>query len=176
MTVTWRQIDTDNSGYVNGGEVQAAKQKGVKNVWNHMTETDYNNGTTREQKLASIKQLFPATVNRTIYNCNYSDDYENELLALYNKYNEYKKETAQELQDLEVQIGSGFKYAVKDCYTSLLDWSNDVLGTSFDTNKENQELKTKKKLMARRNEINHNLASMESDMSYLSYKIEYDYL
>ena len=38
MAITWKQIDTDGNGYVDGTEAVTAKAKGVKNVWNNMTK------------------------------------------------------------------------------------------------------------------------------------------
>lgn len=52
--VTWKQIDTNGNGYLDGNEVTKAKEKGIKNVWNNMTENDYNTGVTRQGKLAEI--------------------------------------------------------------------------------------------------------------------------
>ena len=54
MAITWKQIDTNGNGYVDGTEAAKAKSKGAKNVWNEMTEADYESGTTREQKINAI--------------------------------------------------------------------------------------------------------------------------
>ena len=54
MAITWKQIDTNGNGYVDGNEAQKAKEKGAKNVWNSMTEEDYNKNITRNSKLNSI--------------------------------------------------------------------------------------------------------------------------
>ena len=53
-TINWKQIDTNGNGYVDGNEAAEAKKKGVKNVWNEMTEADYISNTTREQKLNAL--------------------------------------------------------------------------------------------------------------------------
>ena len=54
MAITWKQIDTNGNGYVDCNEMRDAKQKGVKNVWNSMTEQDFNNNTTRTAKLRQL--------------------------------------------------------------------------------------------------------------------------
>ena len=50
-TISWKQIDTNHNGFVDGNEATVAKQKGVKNIWDYMTENDYKKNITREQKL-----------------------------------------------------------------------------------------------------------------------------
>ena len=55
MAITWKQIDENGNGYVDRTEAQKAKEKGVKNVWNNMSQSDYENGITVDQKYESIK-------------------------------------------------------------------------------------------------------------------------
>lgn len=51
---TWKQIDTNGNGYLDGNEVTKAKKKNIKNVWINMTENDYKTGITRQGKLDEI--------------------------------------------------------------------------------------------------------------------------
>ncbi|MBR6127300.1 hypothetical protein IKQ21_06405, partial [bacterium] len=102
MTITWKQIDTNGNGYVDGAECTTAKAKGVKNVWDNMTAMDYNTGITREQKLASIIKEFNGGMyqDEIIINCYFGEDAdklrsndiknkENQLITMYNQYIQY---------------------------------------------------------------------------------------
>ena len=86
MTVTQKEIDTNGNGYVDGNEAQKAKEKGVKNVWNNMTEQDYNNDRTRDDKL---RQLY----NDNNYNnskCNNEDILLSNIIKNYKRNEKYK--------------------------------------------------------------------------------------
>ena len=54
--ISWKQIDTNSNGYVDGNEATEAKDKGVANVWDYMMEKDFLNNTTRDQKLKYLKE------------------------------------------------------------------------------------------------------------------------
>ena len=120
MAITWKQIDTNGNGYVDGDEAQTAKQKGVKNVWNNMTEADYKNNTGRAAKLSNIISQFPDNPTEVHIYTNivigYSEEekqkmfkekrerIEARLLELNRKSEQYKKQIEEYEQQLKAEL------------------------------------------------------------------------
>ena len=120
MAITWKQIDTNGNGYVDGTEAVTAKAKGVKNVWNNMTEADYKNNTGRAAKLSNIISQFPDNPREVhIYQnivIGYSEEdkqkmfkekrerIEARLLELNRKSEQYKKQIEEYEQQLKAEL------------------------------------------------------------------------
>ena len=126
MAITWKQIDKNGNGYVDGTEAQKAKEKGVKNVWNNMTQSDYENGITVDQKYVSIKNETVNIARKYKYlldensilvnNLNISNnDVQNEVFGTYRKLEQlrYKLEKMQKDFDNEFNDLEGAWYTLK---------------------------------------------------------------
>ncbi len=147
MAITWKQIDTNGNGYVDVNEAQKATEKGVKNVWNNMTQSDYENGITVDQKYVSIKNEAVNIARKYKYlldensilvtNLNISrDDVQDELFGSYreleqlrNKLEKMQKDFDNEFSDLE---GAWYtlKYGTEDLINKF--GSSDKVVMEFD--------------------------------------------
>ena len=133
--ISWKQIDTNGNGYVDGTERISAQVKGAKNVWDGMTELDFQSNTTREQKLALIKKSYnkwDGVIRQNVYvgsnaqeqRAKDKKDKEDELIQLHNKYEKYVSEHAEELAQLDGKMMNPFKALYKAGTANLKELSD----------------------------------------------------
>ena len=183
MAITWSQIDTNGNGYVDGTEAVTAKSHGVKNIWNNMTQLDFQTNVTREQKIDSIKKSYfsyDGIIRQNVYigpnsqeaRANDKKQKEDALLQLHNKYEKYVREHADELAELDNKQMNLFNFWYKSGVANLKELCNEKLNTSFVTSKERKELaehdKANKSYMA----IKQQIWNMEEQMNNLLNEIE----
>ena len=157
MAITWKQIDTNGNGYVDGTEAVTAKAKGVKNVWNNMTELDYITNTTKSEKLSKIIANFPDDPTRvTIYQnivMGYTEEQrqamytkkreaiEKRLLELNRKNEKYTKQIEDYEQQMKAKLDT-VPYSTRDSIAKAVqgvgNFCNEYLGCSFDTSLEQE--------------------------------------
>ena len=192
--ISWSQVDTNGSGYVDGTEAVTAKAKGVKNVWNNMTETDYMTNITREQKLTSLRKKFapPERFRQWISNNYISIDLtgstnqqeevqrmreedkknkEEKLLNAYAEYEQYCKSHADELEKLDSE-SKFWSTPFKKAKTALLDLCNEKLGTNFDTLKNQDEINCAEKAQKMYNAITHVISNMKANLMNLVEEVD----
>jgi len=183
MAITWKQIDTNGNGYVDGTEAVTAKSHGVKNIWNNMTQLDFQTNVTREQKLDSIKKSYfsyDGIIRENVYvgpnsqeaRANDKKQKEDALLQLHNKYEKYVREHADELAELDNKQMNLFKFWYKSGVANLKELCNEKLNASFVTSKERKELAEHDKANESYMAIKQQIWNMEEQMNNLLNEIE----
>lgn len=181
--ISWKQIDTNGNGYVDGTERISAQVKGAKNVWDGMTELDFQSNTTREQKLALIKKSYnkwDGVIRQNVYvgsnaqeqRAKDKKDKEDELIQLHNKYEKYVSEHAEELAQLDGKMMNPFKALYKAGTANLKELCNEKLNTSFDTTKVRGQLAEHEKATDSYMAIQRQIWDIEEAMNSLVLEID----
>lgn len=131
-TISWQQIDSNNNGYVDGNEMEVAKENGITNIWNNMSKADFESNISKEEKLKGLSEMFApkpepfqspnyilvtiGNIDREEYEQKLKNQYAEAILHLNCKYETLKKEEKRLYDEFRQKFGilEGLGYEIKD--------------------------------------------------------------